>query len=134
MVDVNLRESEQMKSIISMSVGFALLISHVFGSAVDIMEGAIGEAEATASFFEREVSSVVAKIEQAVAAFKSTFQGSNRAMIPDQQASAIKLLEANTEALADLAPLLANSRAQAEKMRLMLDAMRKDSEDKSIAE
>lgn len=133
MVDVNLRE-RTMKSIISMSFGFALLISHVFGTAVDIMEGAIGEAEATASFFEREVNSAVAKIEQAVVAFKSTFQGSNRAMVLYQQASAIKLLKTNTEALADLVPLLADSRSQAEKMRLMLETMPKDFDDESVAE
>lgn len=130
-----------MKSIISMSFGIALLISQVFGAAVDILEGAIGEAEATASFFEREINSVVAKIEEAVASFKLTFEGSNltiegskRTINTYQQASALKVLKSNVEALADLVPLLVENKFQIEKLRIMLDAMPKNSDDENVAD
>jgi hypothetical protein len=135
MFDVNLRK-QKMKSIISISFGFGLLISHTFGSTVNLMEGAIGEAEATVSFFEGEVNKTVTKVEQAIVALKSTLQDSkpSTVVLLYQQDAALANLKANLEALGKLLPLLTSSQFNAEKMRLMLGAMPQDSDEESVAE
>ncbi|MDP3641470.1 MAG: hypothetical protein Q8R43_03460 [Alphaproteobacteria bacterium] len=124
-----------MKSIISISFGFGLLISHTCARATDLMEGAVGEAEASARFFAEEANSAVTEVEQAMVALNLTIQDSTSSIeVQEQQSAALTNLKAKIDALAFLLPLLADSRSQAKKMRKMLEARPQDSDNRSATE
>ena len=135
MIGINVRE-QKMKSIIYMSFGFGLLVTQVFGSTADIIEGAAGEAEATACFFEREVNSTVEHAEQALVTLKSALQGLDRTgvIVLYRQTAALTNLKATIEALEKLLPLFASSQLRVEQMRVMLAAMPNDPDAENIAE
>ncbi|MDP3935415.1 MAG: hypothetical protein Q8Q56_00250 [Alphaproteobacteria bacterium] len=105
-----------MKSMTSISLGLGLLLSQPFGSAMNLMEGDVAKEEA------------VEKVER-FAAFQSTGEATDRTSTVEnyQQVSALQPLKA-TIAL-EVLPLLAESKATAKQMRLILETIAEETED-----
>ncbi len=113
---------KRLRLIISM-VG--LFVTTSWGSdSRQLVEGALGEAESSASFFKREIDAKIIVLENAITAFKDFCANPNQTL-PNKYLgiTALKDLESTAQTLQKLLGFLEESKSSADRFRILLDTL-----------
>lgn len=90
--------------------------------SLQLIEGAVGEAESSVSFFKNEIKSTIVKAEEALGSFKDNFNNPNQSIhVKYQETKALETLARASRELTELHRILEDSKANADRIRALLN-------------